>query len=128
MKQQREPSRFDKILEPKKQKRAASFYERVYEIALRIPKGKVTSYGAIAETLGMKSSARLVGQAMAAVPEDLGVPAHRVINGAGALSAAHKFGGYERMRWLLEREGVKFHGEKVDMKLHFWHPKGKVLR
>lgn len=101
------------------------FYDKVYEIALRIPKGKVTSYGAIAETLGMKSSARLVGHAMAAVPEDLGVPAHRVINSAGALSGAHKFGGYERMRWLLEREGVKFRGEKVDMKLHFWHPKEK---
>lgn len=99
-----------------------SFYDKVYIVASQIPKGKVTSYGAIAKKLGMQSSARLVGHAMAAVPDDLEVPAHRVINSAGALSGSHKFGGYERMRWLLEREGVTFKGERVDMKKHLWVP------
>lgn len=99
-----------------------SFYDKVYIVVSEIPKGKVTSYGAIAKKLGMRSSARLVGHAMGAVPEDLEIPAHRVINSAGALSGAHKFGGYERMRWLLEREGVTFQGERVDMKQHLWIP------
>lgn len=103
-------------------KREQTFYDKVYAVVLQIPKGKVTSYGAIAKKLGMRSSARLVGHAMAAVPEDVDVPAHRVINSVGALSGAHKFGGYERMRWLLEQEGVTFKGEKVDMKKHFWEP------
>ena len=107
-------------LQPKKGK--ASFYDRVYEIVQRIPKGKVTTYGAIGETLGLKSSARLVGMAMKAIPAELDLPAHRVVNRTGALTAAPAFGGYERLRWILEREGVSFRDERIDMKKHFWHP------
>lgn len=103
-------------------KKELSFYDKVYIVASEVPKGMVTSYGAIAKKLGMRSSARLVGHAMAALPDEIEIPAHRVINSAGALSAAHKFGGYERMRWLLEREGVTFKGERVDMKKHLWIP------
>ena len=103
-------------------KKELSFYDKVYSVASEVPKGMVTSYGAIAKKLGMRSSARLVGHAMAALPEEVEIPAHRVINSVGALSAAHKFGGYERMRWLLEREGVTFKGERVDMKKHLWVP------
>ncbi len=99
-----------------------SFYEKVYAVVELIPRGKVTSYGAIGEVLGMKSSARLVGQAMAAVPNDMRIPAHRVVNRSGALTGAHRFGSYQRMRSLLESEGVTFRGDRVDMNLHFWHP------
>jgi methylated-DNA-protein-cysteine methyltransferase-like protein len=99
------------------------FYLRVYTIVAKIPKGKVTSYGAIAETLGLKSSARTVGYAMGLIPE--GYPAHRVLNRVGELSGAHKFGGYKKMRALLERDGVTFVGKHVDMSKHFWHPSGK---
>jgi methylated-DNA-protein-cysteine methyltransferase-like protein len=99
-----------------------SFYEKVYAVVELIPRGKVTSYGAIGEVLGMKSSARLVGQAMAAVPNDMRIPAHRVVNRSGALTGAHRFGSYQRMRHLLESEGVTFRGDCVDMNLHFWHP------
>jgi methylated-DNA-protein-cysteine methyltransferase-like protein len=108
-------------LEPRKQ--TTSFYERVYEIVRQIPKGKVTSYGAIGETLGMKRSARLVGSAMKAVDPDLRIPTHRVVNKSGALTAAHMFGGYEPLRKLLEKEGVKFHDERIDMTKCFWHPR-----
>ncbi len=101
----------------------ADFYARVYEIVSRIPKGKVTSYGAIGEALGLKSSARTVGYAMGKIPDDPSLPAHRVINRAGELSGAHKFGGYTRMRKLLEREGVTFKSRHVDMDKHFWKPK-----
>ncbi len=100
-----------------------SFYTRVYEIVEQIPLGKVTTYGAIAEVLGMKGSSRMVGQALSALPEDSDVPAQRVINRVGALSGAHHFGGYERMRAMLRREGVIFNGELVDMVKHFWDPR-----
>ncbi|HZK76748.1 MAG TPA: MGMT family protein [Candidatus Kapabacteria bacterium] len=111
------------LAEPKFPKKKPSFYAKVYEIVEQIPLGKVTTYGAIAEVLGMKGSSRMVGQALSALPEDSDVPAQRVINRIGALSGAHHFGGYERMRAILRREGVTFKGELVDMSKHFWDPK-----
>ena len=110
-------------LSSRKNTGSLSFYEKVYEIVRQIPKGKVTTYGAIAETIGMKSSSRLVGQALRSMPPEMGIPAQRVINHAGLLTGAHQFGGYERMRWLLEREGVAFKGDSVVMEKHFWQPK-----
>ena len=100
---------------------APNFYERVYAVVEQIPRGKVTTYGAIAAVLGARSAARLVGQALTALPE-CDVPAQRVINRVGALSGAVHFGGYARMRAMLEREGVTFKGELVDMSKHFWDP------
>ena len=105
-----------------KKARARNFYERVYAIVDQIPPGKVTTYGAIAETLGMKGSSRMVGHALNALPEGSGLPAQRVINRIGALSGAHHFGGYAAMRRMLTKEGVTFKGELVDMEIHFWHP------
>lgn len=105
-------------------KTTPSFYDRVYEIVSRIPKGKVTTYGAIGETLGMKRSARLVGNAMKAIPPELDLPAHRVVNRTGALTAAHMFGGYDRLRKILERERVTFKDERINMTRHFWRPNG----
>lgn len=99
-----------------------SFYARVYAIVEQIPRGKVTTYGAIAEVLGMKGSSRMVGQALSALPKESDVPAQRVINRIGALSGAHHFGGYEVMRTMLRREGITFNGELVDMDRHFWDP------
>ncbi|HET6401815.1 MAG TPA: MGMT family protein [Candidatus Kapabacteria bacterium] len=111
------------LAEPKFRKPKPSFYARVYEIVEQIPFGKVTTYGAIAEVLGMKGSSRMVGQALSALPEDSDVPAQRVINRIGALSGAHHFGGYDKMREMLRREGVTFKEELVDMEKHFWDPK-----
>ncbi len=99
-----------------------NFYEKVYELVMQIPYGKVTTYGAIAETIGMKGSSRMVGQALGALPDESDVPAHRVINHFGALSGAHKFGGYDQMRALLRKEGVTFKAELVNMEKHFWQP------
>ncbi len=104
-------------------KRAPNFYERVYAIVEQIPRGKVTTYGAIAEVLGSKGSARMVGQALTARPEERDFPAQRVINRFGALTGSIHFGGYERMRGKLVREEVTFKGELVDMEKHFWYPR-----
>src|SRR5881392_2587894 len=75
-------------------KRDESFFELVYEVARQIPKGRVTSYGAIANCLGTKLSARMVGWAMNGAGQiKPAVPAHRVVNRNGMLSGKHHFGG-----------------------------------
>ena len=71
----------------------ANFFERVYIVARQIPKGKVTSYGAIATYLGAPRSARMVGWAMNASKNDDSVPAHRVVNRIGMLSGKYTFKG-----------------------------------
>jgi len=101
----------------------ASFFELVYEVARQVPKGRVTSYGAIARALGTKMSARMVGWAMnGAGKVKPKVPAHRVINSKGLLSAKLHFGG-NRMEMLLKKEGVKVKNDTVvDFEKLFWDP------
>src|SRR5271155_3680113 len=79
-------------------KKDDSFFEQVYQVARLIPKGRVTSYGAIGSFLGSASSARMVGWAMAACgKEKPRVPAHRVVNSSGLLSGRHHFDPPELM-------------------------------
>ncbi len=105
-------------------KREESFFELVFEVALQIPKGRVTSFGAIAACLGTKLSARMVGWAMNAVHKStIKVPAHRVVNRNGMLTGRHHFHPPERMQQLLEKEGIKVVDDKVvDFKNVFWDP------
>lgn len=101
-----------------------SFFELVYEVARQIPKGRVTSYGAIAASLGTRLSARMVGWAMNGAhrvrPK---VPAHRVVNRNGLLSGKHHFGTPDAMENLLKKEGVKVKNDTVvDFNKLFWDP------
>ena len=101
-----------------------SFFELVFEVARQIPKGRVTSYGAIAACLGTKSSARMVGWAMNGSgrvrPK---VPAHRVVNRIGMLSGKHHFKPPGLMEKLLKKEGIKVKNDKVmDFEKLFWDP------
>src|SRR5258708_3340481 len=90
-----------------------NFFDKVYQVARLIPKGRVTSYGAIASYLGTKGSSRMVGYAMQACgKEQPPVPAHRVVNRQGLLTAKQHFGG-DRMAQMLESEGVKVEEEQV---------------
>jgi methylated-DNA-protein-cysteine methyltransferase-like protein len=100
-----------------------NFFDKVYQVARLIPKGRVTSYGAIAAYLGTKGSSRMVGYAMQACgKESPPVPAHRVVNRQGLLTAKHHFGG-ERMTEMLESEGVKVIDDQIqDFKKVFWDP------
>lgn len=99
------------------------FFKRVHQVAKRIPEGKVTSYGAIAQYLGAKSSARVVGWAMNASHGDLDIPAHRVVNRLGMLSGKHHFEGVNLMQQLLENEGVEVIDNQVqNFKELFWDP------
>ena len=109
-------------------KKDESFFELVYEVARQIPKGRVTSYGAIAACLGTKMSARMVGWAMnGAGKVKPKVPAHRVVNSKGVLSGKIHFGG-NRMETLLKKEGVKVKNDAVvDFEKKFWNPSQELI-
>jgi methylated-DNA-protein-cysteine methyltransferase-like protein len=98
-----------------------SFFQDVHEVARLIPNGRATSYGAIANYLGLKSSARMVGWAMNGCPSD--VPAHRVVNRVGLLSGKNNFAQPDQMQKLLELEGTRVKDDQiVDFKNIFWDP------
>ncbi len=101
-----------------------SFFQDVYEVVRQIPKGRVTSYGAIANYLGTKLSARMVGWAMnAAGTAKPKVPAQRVVNRLGILSGKHHFGTSPSMEDLLKKDGVEVKNDTiVDFKKRFWDP------
>ncbi|WP_422107034.1 MGMT family protein [Winogradskyella sp.] len=103
------------------------FFEKVYEVARRIPYGRVTSYGAIAKYLGATKSARIVGYAMnGSGGKD--VPAHRVVNRKGLLTGKHHFEGTNLMQQLLENEGIKVIDNQIqNLEAVFWDP-SKELR
>lgn len=105
-------------------KREESFFELVYEVARQIPKGRVTSYGAIAACLGTKLSARMVGWAMnGAGNVKPKVPAHRVVNRNGMLSGKNHFKTPDAMENLLKKEGIKVKNDTVvDFDKKFWNP------
>src|SRR6476661_8902088 len=89
-------------------KKDESFFELVFEVVRQVPKGRVTSYGAVAAALGTKMSARMVGWAMnSAHRVKPKVPAHRVVNRQGLLTGKMHFAYPEQMQELLEKEGIK---------------------
>ncbi len=105
-------------------KKENSFFEDVYDVVRQIPKGRVTSYGAIASYLGTKMSARMVGWAMNAsfqiTPK---VPAHRVVNRNGMLSGKAHFATPALMQELLEKEKIKIKNDTIlDFEKIFWDP------
>jgi methylated-DNA-protein-cysteine methyltransferase related protein len=105
-------------------KKDESFFELVFEVARQIPRGRVTSYGAIAAALGTKMSARMVGWAMnGSFRVRPKVPAHRVVNRNGMLTGKMHFAYPEQMQELLEKEGIKVADDKVvDFEKKFWDP------
>jgi alkylated DNA nucleotide flippase Atl1 len=98
------------------------FFEQVWEVTARIPPGRVTTYGHIAEFLGVKSAARTVGWALSA-SKGSGLPAHRVVNRFGALSGKLHFESPMVMEERLRSEGVTFDEDgHVNLKDHLWIP------
>ncbi len=108
---------------PKNTVKEYSFFSDVYDVVRQIPKGKVTSYGAIATYLGTKLSARMVGWAMnAAHSVKPKVPAQRVVNRNGMLSGKHHF-GTPTMEDLLKKDGIVVKDDVVvDFKNRYWDP------
>lgn len=100
-----------------------NYFDLVYQVVKLIPKGRVTSYGAIANYLGLKSGARMVGYAMNASHTDPEVPAHRVVNRKGLLTGKHHFPTPTLMQDLLEAEGVMVENDQIiNFEEHFWDP------
>ena len=94
------------------------FFNRVYDLVRRIPRGRIASYGAIARALGVPRGARTVGWALSACPDD--VPWHRVVNAQGKISW-RPTGGYVLQRALLRREGVRFsRAGRIDFEKFGW--------
>lgn len=100
------------------------FFDSVYKVVRLIPKGRVTSYGAIAKYLGSAGSSRIVGYAMnAAHNQKPKVPAHRVVNRNGELTGKHHFATPYQMQELLEKEKIKVKNDKIiDFKKLYWDP------
>ena len=113
----------------KKKQSQSNFFADVYEVAKLIPRGRATSYGAIAHYLGVKSSARMVGWAMgASVNAKPKVPAHRVVNRSGFLSGKMHFGPHDEMQKRLEKEKIKVENDKVvDFDKLFWDPAKELM-
>ena len=108
-----------------KEKRKKDFFDRVFSIVEKIPYGKVTTYGHIAEVCGIKSSARTVGWALNGA-KDSQLPCHRVVNRFGALTGKLHFGSPYIMEELLRSEGVDFDKDgNVRMDKHLWVPKNR---
>jgi methylated-DNA-protein-cysteine methyltransferase related protein len=98
-------------------------YEKIFEIVKQIPEGKVSTYGLIAQKIGERFSARVVGYALNNSHGYEDVPAHRVVNRNGLLTGKHHFNPSSLMQQLLENEGVKVENDKVvDFKKKLWNP------
>ncbi len=105
-----------------------NFFQDVYEVAKLIPPGRWTSYGAIAQYLGAKGSARMVGWAMNSAHDLKDIPAHRVLNRNGRLTGKMHFGHPDRMQQLLEKEGIKVVNDQVvEAEKTFWDPNKELL-
>lgn len=104
------------------------FFEDVYQVVKLIPKGRVTSYGAIANYLGVRSGARLVGYALNASFKYDNIPAQRVVNRNGLLTGKHHFREPQQMENLLILEGVTVENDiVVDFENIFWDPSKELL-
>ena len=99
------------------------FFKNVYDVVRLIPKGKVTSYGAIAKYLGSPRSSRMVGWAMSAAHSMPDVPAHRVVNRNGLLTGKAHFQPPTKMEELLIQEGIKVENDQIqDFSTIYWDP------
>tara|TARA_Y100000746_G_C15209607_1_gene328852 strand:- start:100 stop:432 length:333 start_codon:yes stop_codon:yes gene_type:complete len=99
------------------------FFKKVYSVVIKIPYGRVSTYGAIANFLGTKKSARVVGWAMNASHDIKDIPSHRVVNRIGLLSGKNHFFGKNLMQQLLESEGIEIKNDKVvNFENIFWDP------
>lgn len=107
-----------------KAKQGSDFFYMVFEVVRLVPFGRVTTYGAIANYLGVKGSSRMVGWAMnASNSHHSPVPAHRVVNREGMLTGKHHFKSPKMMQELLEGEGIRVKNDKIqDFKKFFWDP------
>ena len=99
-------------------------FDAIYDVIVQIPRGRVATYGQIAELAGIPRQARRVGYALSALPKNSGVPWHRVINAKGEISARASGARDPVQRRLLRQEGVVFdRAGRVSLDRFRWLPK-----
>jgi methylated-DNA-protein-cysteine methyltransferase-like protein len=104
-------------------------YERIYKVVRRIPRGRVATYGQVAELAGLEGHARQAGYAMHALPPNSDVPWHRVINARGEVSPRTSGDSHELQRLLLEEEGIEFDLRgRCDLKIYQWKTRARAAR
>ena len=94
--------------------------DETYEYLTRIPKGKVVTYGQIAEHLENRGLARVVGHILHNNPSEELFPCYKVVNSVGKLAPSFVFGGLDEQKKRLEREGIEVIGDKVDLEKYRW--------
>ncbi|MDE7399166.1 MAG: MGMT family protein [Oscillospiraceae bacterium] len=97
-------------------------FEKIYDVVKKIPRGKVATYGQIAELAGNPKWSRVVGYALHANPDPDGIPCYRVVNRFGGLSSAFAFGGINEQERLLREDGIEFRSNgTVDLNKYLWN-------
>jgi methylated-DNA-protein-cysteine methyltransferase-like protein len=98
-------------------------YDMIYSIIMMVPRGKVATYGQIAEMAGLPGHARQVGYALRVLPDDSGVPWHRIVNSAGEISRRFDPVWEREQRLLLEGEGIEFNrNNRLSLAKYQWKP------
>lgn len=95
-------------------------WDPVYRLVKKIPRGRVTTYGELAQALRLPGGARAVGYAMAACPNGRGIPWHRVIGAGGKVRMPEPYASLQRK--LLQTERVEMEGARIDLKRFGWSP------
>ena len=108
-------------------RQTASDAARIIAAIKKIPRGKVCTYGGVADVAGLPRRARLVGTVLRQTPASRGVPWFRVINASGRISFPLGSDSYKRQRKSLENEGVDFVGGRVNLDHYGWPPREKML-
>ena len=99
----------------------SALYERIYDVVRRIPRGKVSTYGRVAEVAALDGQARQVGYALHALADGSDVPWHRVVNREGRISARKRSSWGAEQRRRLEAEGLEFdERDRIDLARHSW--------
>ena len=99
-------------------------FEAIYDVVMRIPRGRVATYGQIAELAGIPRQPRRIGYALSALPQGSGVPWHRVINARGEISVRSKGRAETVQRRLLKQEGIIFGRDgRIPLERFRWEPK-----
>lgn len=100
-----------------------SIAERVWQVIAMIPKGRVATYGQVAELAGLPGRARRVGNLLSHLPPGSKIPWHRVVNASGGISLPEDSGGFSRQQRLLKKEGVAFNASgRVSLRRFRWEP------
>lgn len=103
---------------------ANTAYADILETVRCIPRGRVATYGQVAGIAGYPRGARLVGMMLQRLPAGTRIPWHRVINAQGRLSFPRSSEHYRLQRSKLEREGVRFKGERIPLERYQWEQTG----